>query len=165
MENVENQILVIFGASGDLTKRKLIPSLFQLYEKGMLPKKFAILGVARSAYPYEQYREMLKEAFIKNTKPEEESIVKFGEFLKLVYYQSLETTNPESYEPLKIRLQEMSTSLEIPDNYLYYLSTPPTLYEVIPKGLKAQGLHKESAFTGFRRIIIEKKSDRSHVVL
>jgi glucose-6-phosphate 1-dehydrogenase len=156
MEKIENQILVIFGASGDLTKRKLIPSLFQLYERGMLPKKFAVLGVARSAYSDEQYRELLKEAFIKYTKPEEASIDKFEEFLNLLYYQSLETTAPESYEPLKVRLLDLSASLEIPDNFLYYLSTPPALYEVIPKGLKEQGLHKESAFTGFRRIIIEK---------
>ncbi len=156
MQNTKDQILIIFGASGDLTKRKLIPSLFQLYERGMLPDKFAVLGVARSAYTDEQYRQLLKDAFVKYTQPEESVLPKLDLFLSYVYYQSLETTSIDAYQPLKDRLPKLLSELQIPDNYLYYLSTPPSMYEIIPKGLKAQGLHKETSDTGFRRIIIEK---------
>lgn len=156
MESIENQTVVIFGGSGDLTKRKLIPSLFQLYKLKSLPSKFAVLGVARTDFSDTDYRQLLQNAYIKYSKPSEEDVQLFSEFLKLVYYQQIDTLSIDAYEPLKTRLADLSSSLEIKDNYLYYLSTPPALYDIIPEGLKAQDLHREYDHTGFRRIIIEK---------
>ena len=91
MESIENQIVVIFGGSGDLTKRKLIPSLFQLYKLKSLPSKFAVLGVARTDFSDTDYRQLLQNAYTKYSKPSEEDVQLFAEFLMLVYYQQIDT--------------------------------------------------------------------------
>jgi len=155
-KSVQNQILVIFGASGDLTGRKLIPSLFELYERGHLPARFAILGVSRTGYSDEAYREKMAADFQKYYRNAAEKSEKFSEFLGFVYYQPVDTSDADSYLALKLRLPQLSHSLQIPDNYLYFLATPPSLYSVIPLHLKAHGLHEEVKGSGFRRIIIEK---------
>lgn len=146
MKQTENQILVIFGASGDLTKRKLIPALYNLYTQKLLPEKFAVLGASRSQLTDNQFRKRVEEFL-----PKEESVAKF---MKLLFYQPVETNRIVDFAPLKKRLNQISTDLEIEKNYIFYLSTPPSLYEVIPRLLSKNKLSKSSKY--FRRLIIEK---------
>jgi glucose-6-phosphate 1-dehydrogenase len=143
----DSHIIVIFGASGDLTSRKLLPSLYQLFKDRLLPPQFAILGASRTNYSDEEFREKMKE----NIKDKGNDI---DEFLKKVFYLAMDTLSSESYEALKIRLEELGSKLEISPNYLFYLSTPPNLYQVIPAMLAKIGLN--STRDGFRRLIIEK---------
>lgn len=143
----ESHIIVIFGASGDLTRRKLIPALFQLFLNKLLPQNFAILGASRTQYDDDEFRDKTKGDL-----GEEEKYL--DEFLKKIFYLPMDTLASESYDNLKNRLDELSTSLDIPPNYLFYLSTPPNLYQVIPAMLAKAGLN--STKEGFRRLIIEK---------
>ncbi|MEI6276395.1 MAG: glucose-6-phosphate dehydrogenase [Prolixibacteraceae bacterium] len=146
----EPHILVIFGASGDLTKRKLIPALFELYQQKFLPEKFAVLGVSRTELSDQGFREMMTE-FLPDPVANSAQVAQFMESL---FYQSLETSNAADYPRLKARLETIGKESSLPANYIFYLSTPPQLYQVIPQILAETGLNDVSQ--GFRRVIIEK---------
>ncbi len=140
----EPQILVIFGASGDLTKRKLIPALFQLFNRNLLPDKFAILGVSRTELTNSQFRNEVSK-FLPS--------VNEG-FLSKLHYQSMQTDDKHNYKILKDKLNSLSKENNITENFIFYLSTPPSLYHVIPEALAWVELNNEE--NGFRRLIIEK---------
>jgi len=150
MKQPPSHILVIFGASGDLTKRKLIPALYHLYRQNLLPENFAILGTSRTGLSDITFRERVSE-FIIN---EKDCKAICNEFLKKLYYQSINTSEQNDYIKLKNRLTELRNSLSIPENYIFYLSTPPNLYPIIPENLAAFGLNKPN--NGFSRLIVEK---------
>jgi len=146
MKLTENQILVIFGASGDLTKRKLIPALFELFKQNLLPEKFAVLGASRSKISDENFRNRADEFL-----PEDKKV---AEFKQKLFYQSVQNNSADDFIPLKDRLNEISKEFEIEKNFVFYLSTPPSLYGLIPKFLSENGLTRSSKF--FRRLIVEK---------
>ena len=146
MKEISSQVLVIFGASGDLTKRKLIPALYDLYIRKLLPKKFAVLGAARTPLSDDDFRKRVSEFL-----PAQENTEPFREML---FYQQVSNESAEDFMPLKNRLSEISKNLQIPANYIFYLSTPPVLYSVIPQFLDEIGLSKSARY--FRRLIIEK---------
>ncbi|NDW10903.1 glucose-6-phosphate dehydrogenase [Dysgonomonas sp. 520] len=150
----EDQVLVIFGASGDLTYRKLIPAIFDLYIQKSLPDRFAILGVARSPFSDDSFREKMADGirqFASKRDVDEENI---SDFLNLLFYLSINTDEASDYSKLKERLLKMDSDYDTKGNYLFYLSTPPNLYPLIPKFLAEQGLNSEDG--KIRRIIIEK---------
>lgn len=146
MKQAKNQILVIFGASGDLTKRKLLPALFELFTQNLLPERFAVLGASRSPLSDEDFRIRAEEFLPEGPKRET--------FKKLLYYQPIQNNQPADFLPLKERLEKMTSELNIDPNYIFYLSTPPSLYSVIPRFLCENGLSKSE--THFRRLIVEK---------
>jgi glucose-6-phosphate 1-dehydrogenase len=147
MKVPEPHIIVIFGASGDLTKRKLIPAIYALYNEKLLPDQFAVLGSSRTAFSDNEFRTKMQEFL-----PGDEN--QNAGFLGKLYYQHIDFDDPGSYEKLKIRLREIGGSLNIPPNYLFYLSTPPNLYGIIPEMLARVGLN--SADGGFKRLVVEK---------
>jgi len=153
MQKPQNHILVIFGASGDLTKRKLIPALLELYDQNLLPDNFGILGVGRTDYSNNSFRDWMVEN-IKKYKTSEIDDSKVGPFINHLYYQSIDTSNDSDYEKIKIKLDEIDSKLETHGNYIFYLSTPPSLYSVIPRNIASCGLNDESK--GWRRLIVEK---------
>lgn len=150
MRKTENQILVIFGASGDLTKRKLIPAMFDLQQQGMLPEKFAIVGVSRTDLSDSAFRGRMLE-FLPKEKKQEKAVLAFQEKL---FYQPLDTSGNYEYPILRDRLLTLAKEMEMPENFIFYLSTPPQLYELIPQGLASVGLNDVSG--GFKRLIVEK---------
>lgn len=150
MKTPEPHILIIFGASGDLTKRKLIPALFELYAQKLLPERFAVLGVSRTDLSDQDFRNKMGE-FLPESTQNNTAIAQFKETL---FYQSLNTSDATDYPRLKARLEIIGNELSIPANYIFYLSTPPQLYPVIPQILAEAGLNDVSQ--GFRRLIIEK---------
>ncbi len=156
MEKTENCVIVIFGASGDLTKRKLMPSLFELYHKNLLPYRFAVLGVGRSDYDDESFREKVNinvKLFSKNKPVNQKSL---RDFLKCIYYEEIDPNNAETYEQLKKRIMDLNEFVEAKGNYLYYLATPPSIYQVIITNLGAHELNKQGDGEGWKRIVIEK---------
>ncbi len=156
MTKPENQILVIFGASGDLTKRKLLPSLFELFDRNLLPEHFVILGVARTAFSDKEFRSVQKEnlkQFLKGEKPSDERL---DAFLIRVYYLGLDTDKSEEYRFLAEKVTILRELHDIPDRLLYYLAIPPQKYAIVSSALKENGLHQAQTVDGWRRIIVEK---------
>jgi len=156
MTKPDPHILVIFGASGDLTHRKLIPALFDLYVQKLLPEKSAILGVSRTNLSDDAFRDKLSDGIEEFANFGKSDPDKKQEFLRKVYYQTLNTFDGEEYQILKSRLESLDTSIGTGGNYLYYLSTPPNLYKIIPENLSKVKLNSQSKGAGWRRIIIEK---------
>lgn len=152
MKQTEDQLLVIFGASGDLTFRKLIPALYDMYERGLLPEHFCVLGTSRTEYTDETFRNEQRE-HLKEIKGQEKN---FNKFLQLLYYQTIDTYQPEDYLQLKKRIKQLQEELQIPDKVIFYLATPPVMYAIIPSFLEQSQLNKPDISTGWRRIIVEK---------
>ena len=148
----ENQIIVIFGASGDLTKRKLVPSLYDLFDQDLLPEKFAIIGASRSDLGDVDYRNSMKEGILEFSQSKNKKGI--DEFLKSVFYQSVDAKAADSFITLKERLSKITSELNIDENIIFYLSTPPSLYSIIPENLAKVGLNNEE--DGWKRLIIEK---------
>ena len=147
----DNNCIVIFGASGDLTHRKLIPALYNLYKIGRLSENFSVLGVARSELNDETFREKMREALIHNEETTPETLDAFCSHL---YYQAVNTSDAQDYDKLVPRLDNLHDKYKTSGNTLYYMSTPPSLYGVIPECLAAHGLNTEEY--GWKRIIVEK---------
>jgi len=154
MENPKNLVLVIFGASGDLTSRKLIPAIFSLKVQKLLPEKFAVLGVGRTLFSDIDFRKKMKEsilAFSEEKNPDEKLI---DDFTESVFYRLMDNANTGDYAGLKSRLEDIDSKLHTSGNYIFYMATPPVMYDVIAGNLTKAGLTDQSA--GFRRLIIEK---------
>ncbi|AUI66369.1 MULTISPECIES: glucose-6-phosphate dehydrogenase [Glaesserella] len=147
----DSNCIVIFGASGDLTYRKLIPALYHLYKIGRLSDNFSVLGVARSALDDMSFRQKMYDTLVKLENASGETLEKFCEHL---YYQAINTSDAVDYAKLLPRLDELHDKYGTGGNTLYYLSTPPSLYGVIPECLAAHGLTTEEF--GWKRIIVEK---------
>src|SRR6056297_2163665 len=141
MKKSANQVLVIFGASGDLTKRKLIPALYDLYLQDLLPEKFAVLGASRTKLSDEDFREKADEYL-----PENDNAQKFK---KLLFYEPVSPFEPKDFGKLKNRLNKLGNEQGIDANYIFYLSTPPSVYGEISKNLSEAGLSKSEKY--FRR--------------
>ncbi len=152
MNKPENQILVIFGASGDLTKRKLIPALYSLEVQNLLPEKFAIVGTGRTDFSDDKFRESLREGL--NLFSSEQDKSKIEKFLEKIFYQYNDAKDASTYKGLYTKISEIRNKLSINGNTVFYLSTPPSLYEVIPRNLAQQHLNKDE--DGWKRLIIEK---------
>lgn len=154
MTKPKSQILVIFGGSGDLTKRKLIPSLFHLYCEKRVPSHFAILGVGRTKYTDESYRALMLSELSKDETIADD--VRLPDFLNTVYYESINPADETQYDQLKKKLHTIDHVIGNKGNYLYYLATPPSLYAKVPLCLKAVGLNLNEGEDGVKRIIVEK---------
>lgn len=145
-----NNCIVIFGASGDLTHRKLIPALYNLFKFGRL-NQFSVLGVARTELNDDTFREKMREALLETEETTPETL---EEFCNHLYYQAVNTSDAADYGKLVPRLDELHNKYQTNGNTLYYMSTPPSLYGVIPECLAAHGLNTEE--NGWKRIIVEK---------
>jgi glucose-6-phosphate 1-dehydrogenase len=148
---IEDQVLVIFGASGDLTMRKLIPAVFNLYKRGFLPINYQVLGVSRTHYTDEEYQ---KVAVLENPYLHSDDKKALSVFAQHVRYQAIDTAEIAGYRILKERLNKLFEECAIPKNCIFYLSTPPSLYETIGANLSEVGLNKQA--DGWKRMIIEK---------
>jgi glucose-6-phosphate 1-dehydrogenase len=155
MKVPNDHILVIFGASGDLTKRKLIPALFKLQYQKLLPLKFAILGVGRTKLDDQTFREKVKTEFRENTEKEFRDETEIENFISRIHYVSIDTNALSDYKILVEKLNSITTDLAISQNYIFYLATSPELFEIIPEGLAENALNREEN-NFWRRIIIEK---------
>ncbi len=149
---MDNAIIVIFGASGDLTQRKLIPALYHLFADQRLPENFAILGASRSAYTDATFREKLCAGIDKI--PNRNLLESEEDFCNHLYYQQTDPENTEDFCSLKERIAVLAGRHKAGGNILYYLATPPSLYLRISEQLAAQQMHDES--DGWKRLIVEK---------
>ncbi len=144
--------LVIFGASGDLTRRKLVPALFSMFRQGLLPRPMAIVGCSRTAMDSDGFRRSLRSA-LAGDGPEPEG---WEEFAALVHYQALRY-DPASFAALRDLLEELDRTAATGGNRVFDLAVPPQLYPVIANLLGESGLARQgSDGNGWTRIVIEK---------
>jgi len=147
--------LVIFGANGDLTKRKLIPALYRLAYEHRLPPGFAVVGNSRTEMTHEQFRDKMREAVLEFTEetPFEEKI--WNDLATGLYYDSGDLKDAGCYTRIKARLQEIEHSRQTGGNILFYLSTQPSHYRAVIHGLGVANLAKPGN-GAWRRIVVEK---------
>ena len=157
-QQVDSCIMVIFGASGDLTKRKLIPALYNLAKENYLPNEFAVVGVARSAMSSEEFREKLTE-YIKNLYRDHLDSDTWQGFVKRLHYLSGSGTEEDTFRELKNLLATIDSQYKTGGNYFYYLATSPDLFSPVAQQLGRVGLAREEGGR-WRRIIIEKPFGR-----
>ena len=144
-------VLVIFGASGDLTKRKLIPSLLNLSDAGLLLKNFAVLGVAFDDLSLEQFRNQITSFLPASAHNSEAS-----EALKQkLFYQRGDFSDPQMYFALQQRLTELDREFNTEGNYLFYLATASKFFGQIVQRLGASQLSRQE-HECWRRVVIEK---------
>ena len=129
--------IVIFGASGDLTHRKLLPGLYHLFKAKLLPKEFFILGFARSPWTDATFREEIL-AKLKAKGETDGPLLK--EFLEHIYYQSGQYNDPAAFQALEAHLKELEGKYETKGKLLFHIATPPDVYEGVITGLGHAGL-------------------------
>lgn len=156
MQRPDNCILVIFGITGDLTRRKLAPALFHLFRHGRMPAAFAVVGIGTKPFADDTLREMLGKDIRTHLPDHAIDLKELDDFLSHLHYQALDVTNADNFDTLKVRLQDLDTSVASGGNHLYYLATSPKLFEVIARNLGEQGLHQEGDGQGWKRIVVEK---------
>lgn len=149
-------IITIFGASGDLTKRKLIPALYDLYIQNLLPMNFAILGVSRTALTDESFALGMIEGIRKYSEKLPVNEERLNEFSKNLFYLPLNTSETDEYSKLKIKLEELNAAVNAKGNVIFYLATPPNMYRVIADNLSVYNLNKQENGGGWKRLIVEK---------
>lgn len=151
-------VIVIFGASGDLTERKLVPALFNLYLMGGLPDPFRILGCARTPMTDDQFRGKLKKSIeARGGQPP----ARWEEFSGFLHYQSLDYTDDPSFRELARTLEELDSRAGTRGNRIFYLAIPPALYETVAAGIAGTGLTAEGeGGNGWSRIVVEKPFGR-----
>ena len=154
MENPKNLIFVIFGASGDLASRMLIPAIFSMRVQNLLPVKYAILGVGRTKMSSEEFRKKMSEAIVSYSEEKITDQTLISAFVEDLYYLPIDIVSVDGYIQLKSFMQEIDIKYSIGGNYIFHLATPPSMYETIAVNLSKSGLTDKE--NGFRRIIVEK---------
>jgi len=145
--------VVIFGAAGDLTKRKLIPALYNLSSHGLMPAQAAVVGVARRPLDDAEFRTQMAEELQKYaTSPVSAEVA--SAFTARHHFVGGDLADPKTYEALKARLEDVQRKDCPSGNVLFYMATPPSEFATIAKGLAAVGLSREDK--GWRRVIVEK---------
>ena len=151
--------VLIFGANGDLTMRKLLPALYRLAYERKLPSGFSIVGNSRTPMTHEQFREKMRvsvEKFIENS-PFDASL--WEDFARGIFYIAGDISDPACYAAMKVQLDEIEKDRGTGGNVLFYLSTQPSFYASVVEQLGAAGLAKHEG-GGWRRVVIEKPFGR-----
>ena len=156
MKTIKNQLLIIFGASGDLTARKLLPALYELHVKDLLPERLCILGAARTVYSDEEFRKESEKHIKEYLKDDAVAASRIETFLHRLFYVSFDSTQSAEYVKLKDKVRSIQQQEQLPDRIIFYLATPPLMYEKIPTFLQENGMNLTEAEDGWRRIIVEK---------
>jgi len=151
-------LMVIFGASGDLTRRSLLPSLFELALKDLLPESFAVIGFARTDWDDDTFREHMRDG-VRDDCDFDEKI--WDGLADRMHYMSGDLNSDDDFDRLASRIDEIRDRHHLPDNVFFHLATPPSFFATIAGRLQQSGLSESRE--GWRRIVVEKPfgEDRS----
>ena len=152
--------MVIFGATGDLARRKLVPALYNLAVTGHLAAAFGIVGVAKSELPADQFASDMREAVgtFSRTKPIDPEI--WQDFAAGIRYVSGSFDEPGTFARLRAQLEELDRTRSTRGNRLYYFATPPSAFPTLLRQLKSAGLINPPNDSRFTRVVIEKPFGR-----
>jgi glucose-6-phosphate 1-dehydrogenase len=143
--------MVVFGATGDLTMRKLVPALYNLEKAHLLPKEFAVVGVAHDDMPIEDFRKKVSRFL----QAEDHGTEIWDRFQQALYYLHGDFGDPETFAKLKARLAEIDQGRGTGENYLFYMAVAPKFFCEIVQQLGKSGLSREVG-EHWRRVVIEK---------
>lgn len=145
--------VVIFGANGDLTKRKLVPALYRLALERRLAPGFAVLGISRTPMSDDQFREKMRESVQKYQEHSDFDATVWDSFAKSLFYMAGDVGDPACYATLATRLAAIERERQTGGNVLFYLSTQPSQYAETALGIGHAGLARGN---GWRRLVVEK---------
>ena len=148
-------VMVIFGASGDLARRELVPSLFELFCKQLLPDRFALVGMARSEWDSERFREEARRWVEEECAWREES---WRDFVDRLHYLCGDATDATDVDRLAHEVDRLRESGGIPPNVAFHFAVPPAFFGPIARALGDAGLAR--AEDGWRRLVVEKPFGR-----
>ncbi len=149
-------VLVIFGASGDLTRRKLIPALYGLFRENLLPREFAVVGMSRTGYSDTSFRETMRE-YVREHSPAGFDAAEWESFAGALFYQVGDIGDPASGDALTARIRALAGQRRIPGNLLFYAAVAPKFHAPVIRRLGDAGLASPTEdLPGFRRVVIEK---------
>ena len=147
--------IVVFGATGDLTSRKLAPALYHLYLSGILPDEFFVLGAARSELDDRQFRDRIKETCAQDDPSS------WDAFADHLHYRQLHFDSEESFRELKEVLESLDDRYGTDANTIFSLAIPPSLYQQVARLLGTAGLAREGENGhGWSRLVVEKPFGR-----
>jgi glucose-6-phosphate 1-dehydrogenase len=150
-------VVVIFGATGDLTKRKLVPALYRLVQERLVPAEFAIVGAARTELSSEEFRANMKEAVAQFSEAKSVDDEVWASFAQGLHYLKVDIGTNEDYVKLGAKLDEIDQERGTQGNRVFYLSVAPSLYAEAVRQLGQSGLAKpKEGRKGWVRVIIEK---------
>ncbi len=152
---VEPFVFVVFGATGDLSRRKLLPAFDHLAMLGYLPPKFAVVGVSRTCLDDQAFRELAQDAInahrrSEGIQPGQSSVVPF------LFHQTGDILDPDLYQSLRQRLHDLNRELGLDDHRLFYLAVAPSLFRTVVQNLSVLGMFRRTSDQAWARVIIEK---------
>ena len=160
IETPPPSLLVIFGASGDLTSRLLIPDLYGLFMEGLLPERFSVLGVSRTPYTDDAFRSMLRDSAREKGERRFDGS-EWDDFAAGIHYHSADLEDPGSYPALRERIRSLCAARGIPGNIIFYAAVAPKHYVSLVRRIGEAMLALPSEdLPGFRRVIVEKPFGR-----
>ncbi|HZC18247.1 MAG TPA: glucose-6-phosphate dehydrogenase, partial [Rubrobacteraceae bacterium] len=154
----EPNVMVIFGASGDLTARKLVPALYDLSAQRRLPMEFAVVGISRTRMSHDEFRKKLRVA-LDEQRPGEVSDDVWDSFRGNIFYLPGDSKKPETYRELKGFLRELDEERRTGGNRAFYLASAPSLVPTIVEKLGEAGMN-EGEDGGWARLVVEKPFGR-----
>lgn len=150
---MESMTFVLYGATGDLAKRKIFPALYNLYIDQKTPQTFSIIGLGRKEMSDNEFQNYVKESIQTFSRRLINDHFKVEEFIKNFRYSKLDATDIKDYRKLLNLVQRLEEELNIPQNRMFYLSVAPEFFDVIALNIKKSGL---GTTQGWKRLIIEK---------
>ena len=152
-EQLQPTVFAIFGGSGDLTWRKLVPSLFDLFQDVTMPPQFSIIALDRIELDDEKLCQRFRDGIEKFSRKGKSNDKAWSQFAQHIYYQKGDFTKPEIYSALKKRCRKLEKEWNTKAQIIFYMATPPVMFGEIPKHLKEAGMSDDMER---RRIVIEK---------
>jgi glucose-6-phosphate 1-dehydrogenase len=150
---VNEMTFVLFGATGDLAKRKIYPALYNLFLDQKMPESFSVVGLGRRKLSHDEFQANVKQSLSQFSRRLIDDNNQVEAFLDAFRYHSLDVNNAQGYKQLLEFIQQRENELNIAENRLFYLSVAPQFFEVIASNIKESGL---GAAKGWKRLIIEK---------
>ncbi len=150
-----SSIMVIFGGTGDLTHRKLMPALYNLVYDKLMPEHFAVVSIGRKEKTQEQYRDEVFESLKKYSRNKLDE-TKWAKLRGLIYYVQFDFTEQSGYDILKNFLEELEGNICVGGNRIFYMAVAPEYFETIVHGLNESGLSKPDGSGNWKRLVIEK---------
>src|SRR5437762_6705906 len=151
-------VMIIFGAAGDLTKRKLLPSIYNLLQQNLLSREFAIVGVSRDDFNTEKFRKHVSDSLQQFGAGADPELIEW--LANHSYYVQGEFDNPDLYNRLGEQLAQVDKQHNTHGNYFFYLAIAPQLFAMAVEQLGRSGLSSQERNGSWRRVIIEKPFGR-----
>ena len=146
-------IITIFGGSGDLTKRKLVPAIFNLYKDDRMPDQFSIIGLGRTEFSHDTFRDKLKTDLDQFSRRGPSEPADWEAFSPNLYYEVLDVFNPDAYDELANKIYAMENEWGVEANLIFYLAIAPELMETVATNLGKSGICRNIHRS---RLVVEK---------